>query len=282
MSPTDRQSLGALGPVFTPSLAGAPGVYITGEDQLRLRSMNSVAGVVLALEGRVLRVDGTISPISAPHTPNTDRTLATSLHAVAEGWVQNLSVRASAGTPRRGQCYVWVDLVRGQTGAVQPLGTVLKGYATDTSGLAWPGGVNDDPTEGRGCIRRVEGSNPAAGAEFLETVPTNARWRLLGVKVDLVTDATAANRELVLTLDDGANVLAEIPAGVNHTASQNRTYSFFIGAQRGAGATALVVNNALPDAMLMGGYRIQSETRNLQAGDDYGAPRLWVEEWIED
>jgi len=28
------------------------------------------------------------------------------------------------------------------------------------------------------------------------------------------------------------------------------------------------------------GYRIRTSTLNRQAGDDYGAPQLFVEEWI--
>lgn len=282
MSETRPPDLATLGPAFAPRLAGGAPVYATGEDRLRVRSLNSAAGVRLALEGRILRVDGSISPISDPHVPNTDRTFATTFHAIGEGWIQHLSVRSESGTPRRGQCYVWVDLVRGQTNAFQPLGSVLKGYATDTSGLAWPGTPLDDSPNAAGVVRAVVGSQPIAGAEMIEVVPTNARWRLFGVNVALVTDATAANREVVLTIDDGANILAEIPNGTNQVASTTRRYSFARNVQRASGATVLTHNNPVPDAILMGGYRIRTVTANIQATDLYGPARLWVEEWIED
>lgn len=282
MSPSDALPLGTLGPNLAPYLSGGPGLYVTGEDQLRLRSMNSAAGVILALEGRVLRLDGSISPISSPQTPNTDRTFQTTLHQIGEGWLQHVSVRATAGAPRRGQCYVWVEIVRGQTNAVQPLGCVLKGYVTDTSGLAWPGSPLADPADGPGVIRSITGTDPAANTEFSETVPANARWRLLAVSVALVADANAANRETTLIIDDGATIVAEIPSGTAQTANQTRRLTFARNVQRFATAQALGIAAPLPDAILMGGYRVRSVTTNIQAGDNYGAPQLWVEEWTED
>lgn len=274
--------LGSLGPELLPYLKGGPGLYVTGEERLRLRSFNSAAAVRLNLEARVLRLDGSISPLTDPHIPNTDRTEATTQHAIGEGWLQHVNVRAVAGTPRRGQCFIVVDIVRGQTNAVAPLGIVLQGYAKDTTGLAWPGSPLIDSPDGPGVILSLAGADPAAGAEMSETVPTNARWRLLGVDIPLVTDATVANREVVLTIDDGANIVAEIASGTSHVASTTRRYSFARNVQRGAGATALTVNAPIPDAILMGGYRVRTVTTNLQAADNFGAPRLWVEEWIED
>lgn len=279
---TQPVSLSTIGPWLLPYLKGAPALFMTGEESLRIRSFNSAAGVTLALEGRVLRPEGSIDPMSNPHAPNTDRTAATSVIAVGAGWIQHLSVRATAGAPRVGQCFVVVEIVRGQAGAMQPLGVVLQGYVTDTSGLAWPGTPMQPSIDGAGVIRSIAGADPAAGAEWSETVPTNARWRLLGVDAALVTDATVANREVVLTIDDGAAIVAEVAAGTAQAASLTRRYSFARGVQRGAPAASTIINGPAPDAMLMGGYRVRSVTTALQAGDNWGAPQLWVEEWIED
>jgi hypothetical protein len=273
---------GTIGPWLIPYLAGSNSFFLTGEESLRVRSFNSAAGVTLALEGRLLQPTGEIVPVSGPMATTADRTIQTATHALGAGWLLHVSVRASAGSPRVGQCYVVVEIVRGQTGAFQTLGAILEGYVTDTTPLVWPGTLCQSSADGPGVIRSIAGSDPAAGAEFSETVPTNARWRLLGVDVPLVTDATAANREAVLTIDDGAAVVAEIAAGTAQAASLTRRYSFARGVQRGGPAASTIINAPIPDAMLMGGYRVRSVTTNLQAGDNYGAPQLWVEEWIED
>src|ERR1700752_975129 len=152
--------LGELGGIFNPRLAAGAALYVTGEDRLRLRSFNSAAGVTLNLEARTLRVDGSVSPTVQPHTPNTNRTEATTEIALADGWLQNVNVRATAGAPRRGQCFVIVDLVRGQAGGVTPIGVVLQGYVKDTTGLAWPGSPIADSADGPGVILSLAGTDP--------------------------------------------------------------------------------------------------------------------------
>lgn len=273
---------GTIGPWLIPYLAGSSSFFLTGEESLRVHSFNAAPGVTLALEGRLLTPTGDIVPVSGPMATTTDRAMQTAPHALGAGWLLNLSVRATAGAPRVGQCYVVVEVVRGQTGAFQSLGAILEGYVTDTTPLVWPGAVCRSSADGPGVIRSITGSDPAANAEFSETVPTNARWRLLGVDVALVTDANVANREVVLTIDDGAAIVAEIAAGTAQAASLTRRYSFARGVQRGGPAASTIINAPIPDAILMGGYRVRSATANIQAGDNYGAPQLWVEEWIED
>lgn len=273
---------GTIGPWLLPYLAARDAVYLTGEESLRVRSFNAAAGVVLQLEGRMLAPTGEIVPIAAPMPTTADRVAQLATHAIGAGWIQHIQVRAAAGTPRVGQCFVVVEIVRGQTGAFQSLGVLLQGYVTDTAPLAWPGTPLRPSAEGPGVIRSIAGTNPGVGAEISETVPPNARWRLRSIVTVLATDATVANRETVLLLDDGAAIYAAIPTGVNQAASLSRTITFAQGVDRFALATAAVIAAPAPDVVLMGGHRIRTSTANLQAGDDYAAPQLLVEEWIED
>jgi hypothetical protein len=163
-------------------------------DALRLRVLNSAAGVRLALEGRILRFDGIAHPFAFEFTPTTDRTEATSLALPGDGFLLNLAVRASAGTPRVGQCFCTVEMVRGQTGATSILGALAAGYVTDTQRLPWPGSPTRHSSDGPGVLRGITGTDPAAGVEITEVVPTNARWHLLMMRAALLTSATVANR----------------------------------------------------------------------------------------
>lgn len=274
-------------PIDTPLVGAAAralagGTYLTRDNAVRVTSFNSAAGVSLTIAGQILNDDGRVVPFSFLHVPNTDRTIATSTVRVGEGVLLNAHVFASSGSPRRGQCFVRVQIVQGFSGAVDAIGTVLQGYVTDTAGRAWPGSPIELSTEGRGVIRSITGTDPAAGAEISETVPTNARWQLLAIRFTLVTDATVANRRPNLQIDDGTTELARSTLQNDATAGATFHYSYQIGVQALAGAGNYFSAHIVSRTYLSGGFRIRTATTNLQAGDNFGAPQLLVEEWIED
>lgn len=135
------------------------------------------------------------------------------------------------------------------------------------------------PLANRGRLRTIVGTDPAAGIEVTETVPAGARWRLVALKVTLVTDATVANRFPVLTIDDGTNVVLAVSVATAVTATQTATFSFAdVGANAAPVITAGVVSFP-KDFSLFGGYRIKTLTTGIVAGDNYGAPVYLVEEF---
>lgn len=256
--------------------------YITDDDSLRLRTFGALAGVTLALETRIVGPDGVVQAGGDVHTPNTDRTEKVTIHDVGEGFLLSASLRATAGAPRRGQVFAILDLVRGSTGAIQPLAMLLQGYVTDSSRLGWPGSPVQASADGPGVIRSITGSDPAAAAEILETVPTNARWKLLGFRATLVTDANVANRLPRLVVDDGSAILLRAESINFQVASTTMAHWAAVGLAKIATASqdpqwGFPVGLALP-----GGFRLGTSTVALQAGDNWSAPQLLVEEWIED
>jgi hypothetical protein len=262
--------------------SGPSPFYLTGEDALRVQSWGSVAGVTLWIVGRRLTIDGEIKPFAERHVPNSDRSLATTYHGIGTGWILTASVYAAAGSPRRGQVFCIVDVQRGLTSAGQIIGTLVHDYVTDTQRLTWPGSHVNMSTDGRGALLSVAGNDPAAGAEVAVTVPTNARWRLRSLVLALTTSAAVANREVAVNIDDGANVLAHVPARYTHTAGLARVYTFAPGLTSAVAAQDTGVCVPIPDLDLLQGWRITTATSGKDAGDDYAAPRLLVEEWIED
>ena len=277
LPPDDLARQRSLEPLLTPNAW-----FFTGDDAVRLTSFNSAAGVVLTVDARFLTWEGEIKAVRFTHTPATDRTSSSTTWPIGIGWLLECQVRASSGTPRVGQCFAIVEVVRGLTSVQESLGTLLQGYVTDTARRGWPGSALDVSTEGRGVLRSLTGTDPAANVEISETVPTNARWRLRAFAVTFVTDANAANREVALTVDDGTTVLARVPFGFTHTASLTKLYSAFLGGFVNAAAQDLTRLAPLPDLELQGGFRLNTVTTNRQATDNFGAPQLLVEEWIED
>ena len=264
-----------------PTLVPGAGSYFTGDDHLRLTSWNSLASVRITLSGRILDREGNVVAFSEVHTPNTDRTAAAETWRRSPSWLLDLSVGVTGATPLRGQTFVRLDVVRGMGGADIVLSTLLRGYVTSGQRLGWPGAPQEDPLDGQGALRSIGGTDPAANTEISETVPTGARWRVLAVSFQLVTDATAANREVSIVLDDGTNTLFTSPAAFNHTASLTRRYS---AASMGVASVPTQATDrqiVIPDLRLPAGARIRTATTAIQATDNYGAPRLLVEEWLE-
>lgn len=262
------------------AIAGA--LYLGPDNAIRATAFNSAAGVELTIAGQILSDEGRVVDFSFSFTPTTARAMSTSTQRLGCGWLLNVQIFASAGTPRRGQCFVRLAIVQGFTGAIVSLGTLLQGYVQDTTALAYPGSPIEASTEGPGVIRSIAGTDPAAGAEISEAVPTNARWRLLSLRASLVTDGTVANRFPRLIVDDGTTVLfsSEVtPAQAASQTSQNQWAAWGVGQYSGQ---ALAYSPLPPRLLLMGGYRLLTLVTNLQAGDNWGAPQLLVEEWIED
>lgn len=215
--------------------------------------------------------------ISFNHTTNSDRTLATSTIAIPDIPIA-LTARASATGVQRGALYVRVYL-RIDADRLQLL---FAGYVTDTSAPIYPNGKIESSIEGPGLIRSITGTNPAAGVEISETVPTGAKWKLLALTAAFVADATVGNRVTSLAADNGTTIYVRVSSQALRAASASDVHSW------GPGITIPEAYNADPIqspfavlAQLPAGHRIRTVTNNVQAGDNWGAPQFLVEEWLE-
>ena len=188
-----------------------------------------------------------------------------------------IDVRAS-GEPVHGQVYAYLELKQG----LMDLMTLGSGYLTKGGRLSFPPGRTEHMEEGPGNIRLVTGTDPAAGNEVSEAVPTNALWRIIDVRAALVTDATAVDRRVYLVIDDGTTTFYYQRANVVQAASLTYTYYGV------AGLPVLSANEGIrqpifmPDLLLPQGYRIRTATGNIEAGDNWAAPQILVEEWIQE
>jgi len=192
-----------------------------------------------------------------------------------------VGVRVHSPSPptERGRLFVRLELFMGGANAQ----TLCSGYITRRYTLTWPTGQFEHSTEGPGAIKNIIGTDPPAGNEISETVPTNARWRLLGFHATLTTDSTVITREANIIIDDGTNEIFETGSGMTAGASSSLVEIATPIQIRGI-ISANRRSAPLPPngVMMKAGWRIRTNTNNLQAGDNWAAPRLLVEEWIED
>lgn len=121
---------------------------------------------------------------------------------------------------------------------------------------------------------------PAAGAEWTMAAPGHATWRIVGLRYTLVTDANVANRVSTLIVDDQTDSLLQIPAGAVQAAGATQIYAGYAGSPSASLATAPWLLPCPSDGLvLLPGFRLRSSTVAIQVGDQYGAIRLYVEEY---
>ena len=87
---------------------------------------------------------------------------------------------------------------------------------------------------------------------------------------------------MLLILDDGTNEIFRVQSPVDVTASIANTYSALIPGGIITGVLGAQILGLSARIMLPAGFRILTSTTNLEAGDNYGPPRIWIEEWIQD
>lgn len=130
-----------------------------------------------------------------------------------------------------------------------------------------------------GVRRIVNVSEPAVATEWSVAVPAGVQWRILGGTAALHTDATVANRQpnAIVTIEGVQVSSAVSPATI--TAGSDVTYT--------AITDVVVANDTVhndkqgliyPFVFIPQGGTIGTSGSNLQAGDQWSAIALWVEE----
>ncbi len=208
----------------------------------------------------------------------TDRSSKTGTFRLRDGIL--VSAIFDVGAIERGRAFVSLRLeYRGITIAM-----LAQGYGHNDSMIAFPGSL-DDPINQTGLIYNPRPAAPAAGNEFVITVPTSARWRIKKIRVSLTTSATVAARTVSIGFDDGTNLLERRVFGASQAASLTYVYETIFGAK--ADDTAVDANNVIRIyvghelSVLPPGWRIRSLSANFQAGDAYTIQDIEVEEWID-
>ena len=131
-----------------------------------------------------------------------------------------------------------------------------------------------------GMIRSITGTDPAPGAEISEIVLPRRRWLLRSIYITFTTSAVVANRQIRLVIDDGSDNLFLITTSTLHPASLSYTYTFANFSMPEVLSYTNVIHS-LPPLVLPPGSRIRTITLNLDPDDNYDAPQLLVEEWID-
>jgi hypothetical protein len=256
--------------------------YLTGEDQLRIVSANSVAGVTIKLQCRTANPQGDTVAQSFDHVPLATRMVRTQDYSIGEGSLLNVTAFIGSGASIIGQTFVMVQIIRGAGLAATVLGTVLAGYVTAKQAIGFPGSPIVASTEGNPAILTVTGTQPAAGVEITEVVPSGARWELLGLHSVLLASAVAGNRFTGLLFVAGSQAITMTTMNAGLAPSTSTEMAFGQGIQTASIAGAFAFVAPLPAGLILrAGQLFTTRTIGLQAGDQWNAPTYSVREWLE-
>lgn len=254
----------------------------TGEDNLRVDGWSSVAGAVLVVQGRRFDEAGVQQPYSFKVALTSDRVVNTALFPLGKGYLVNMVAFIESAGPLVGQVFCSIKLVRGLTGATIVLGTLIQGYVTAQQSQAWPGSVIADSISGGGVLRHITGTDPAAGSEISETVPTGARWELLSMAAIFVTAGGGINRWPRFIASSAGKRLAFTP--VPSSQPPATTENWFWGANfpslpdDGFSSTGGPFPQPL---ILLAGATFGTSTGLIAGGDNWTAPDYTVREFLE-
>ena len=256
----------------------------TGEDNLRVTSFGSVAGVNLELSGRLRHPDGRITTFTHLDVASADRLGLTHNYPLGAGVLLNLTLHTTGEQILFGHCFAIVHLIRGFSGGTVVLATLLQGYVTGTQHLGWPGSPIKHTREHGGLVRFVFPANPGAGAALLETVPAGAIWEPIGIRVRLICSAVAGARQVFVEYLTGLGgtglfyVASPFIAGAGNDFTSNfGNGAFWDNAMAGASAHP----QGLPAIEVSQNYALNISAFGLLGGDQISNVVISVREWLE-
>lgn len=257
------------------------GIWIEYNDRLYVAAYSSVASLVVTFSGYFRKADGEIVEYAVTVNPTSDRAVTAGNQHFGAGFLLSCVATLASGNANRGQCYVRAQVQRSTGTPAIKLHNVLGGYLSDDYSPSFPYGKIEGPLEGPGYIRTYVGTNPAAGADVSETVPTGARWRLLSMYVVLVTSADIALRYAYFDFTHLTLLPWSVLSTQVQTAGLTQYYILSRGLDRAFQATVEYESLPLPEIWLTGGDTIGAFLVGGVAADDWLAPVIAAEEWIE-
>lgn len=253
-------------------------LYMQRDDVLVLQGASFTVDTI-TFNIRLLLAGGTIVPVQKTLALPATMVLQTLVVSLAEGFL--LSVSASTtNTADRGTTYARAFVNRGAFGSGQP-GLVLFGdYATNNLNVSWPPGRILQSSESSGLPLQTFANDPAAGANWNLATASTQRWRIQSVNAVFSASAAVANRIARLFVDSGGAKMGFFPLNAVITAGQTVQCTWAPGIIPVTTDPAVLMGTLPNNLQIENGQDIGTNTTNIQAGDQWSAIRVLVEQWL--
>jgi hypothetical protein len=229
--------------------------------------------------GRVI-TKGIVEPMQQQFVLTAAVPSATRIVQMGEGYLLSLGCSAQLANVR-GQTFARAILVRPTGIAASETLPLFGDYVTLFGGSGYPVGRFLSASEGPGWIHSIQVANPSAGADWTFTLPPQQRLRLDSFNAVFTASATVANRLVQVIVDDGVNTVWTDDLNAAITASQVVNVSV-TQTNIPTGAVTTILHAVVPPGVILpGNWRLRTSTGAIQAGDQWSAIWLNVEEWVD-
>jgi hypothetical protein len=224
----------------------------------------------------VIQAGGIIEPQTFVIQPLQNQSSTQLRVNLGEGYLLSISAGAAQAVIR-GQTFARAILLRGSGTITQPAYALFADYCALRHAIGWPSGRVVMPDEGQGATAIRSAGVFAAGVDWTFTSPSSVvRSKIISGSALLTASATAANRNVEIIVDDGANIVWRTSVGASITAGQAATVSLTTS-NSPAGVVTLDQQAVIPPGLVLRpGWRLRSNTVNIQAGDQWS--NIWVME----
>ena len=135
-----------------------------------------------------------------------------------------------------------------------------------------------------GSVMHLEPADPAVATDYGVSLFVSGRCIVSQVVLDFTTDANVANRNVFIGFTlAGLHPIAIAHTGpFNHPGSLTFTYYFDPNCTPGSSNLFGHVNSRIPgNIMSSGSLGFETQTANMQAGDQYSNCHIWGVLWLE-
>lgn len=283
-------------PEFPGSGQGRPsGVYIAGNENLLLTTVNVTASVTLRVCIRWLNVRGDVVPLMRNIAINSTGSPQSQLIKVSGkggGWVDGIFILPSAGSPGPSDCYVEVGIVLGGAATrTNQTKLLVSGYVTADISVSFPLGstLNTNTMIGQGAMNDTGFSGSMVGGITALEFSGGERCKVHQGYIGIITSANVGNRFLTLQMNNtGGSVSFKRVCKVPQPAST--TYVYLLGdveddtalIARTTNYVNMNISGFITPETLYDPYRITVALDGVLAGDACGGVggTLIYEYWI--
>jgi len=154
-------------------------------------------------------------------------------------------------------------------------------YVAGNQVALYPGGRTLHLTEGPGWKHSIQQANPAAGADWTFTLAAGQRLRLETLSAQLSAANAGVARAVELIVDDGVNIMMRVAANATQAINTGAVYTAGALSTPSTIVTSDLSINIPTPLILEPGWRVRTNTVNINPADQWSAIWLNAEEWLD-
>lgn len=263
-----------------PSFGSAVGPYLDRGDFLQILSATTNASASLEFMYRFMSLSGEIVSGRATVVFSGTGVQTPVIVPVGNGWLIGFDLHVLTGTVIEGQVQASVHIANATGAGGFNEVSLASGELSNTRSLGLGAYTSRSVVVSQtvGTFTVVNVANPAAGVDWTTTVPAGNTWQVQAITATLTTAVAAGSRGPSFGFDNGSVTLGRQGNNSLIAASTTGIVSMGIGMSVAVDIVSptQLTSAGLWNTTLGAGFRVFSNTINIQAADQWSAINLYV------